>query len=179
MRGERAKTRCSPATLKGRDALKITWDHGPNATYDSDAYAKALIDTSKKPGVVVRKEGDVDQALKSAAKVVSADYYAPHLAHTPMEPPAALAHVTDKGCEVWTCTQDPQDAQEAVAGAQAAAPAGSRPCHVGGQSFGRKSKPDYCVEAALLSKEVGAPVRVMDARGEVRHGTTTPSPRNT
>ena len=90
-------------------------EHGPNAGYDSEAYAKALIETSKKPGVVVRKEGDVDEAMKTAAKVVSADYYAPHLAHTPMEPPAALAHVTDKGCEVWTCTQNPQGARDEVA----------------------------------------------------------------
>ena len=160
------------AALKGRDALKITWDHGPNAAYDSDTYAKALIETSKKPGVVVRKEGDVDQALKSAAKVVSADYYAPHLAHTPMEPPAALAHVTDKGCEVWTCTQNPQGARDELAKALKLPPE-QVAVHVTlvGGGFGRKSKPDYCVEAALLSKEVGAPVRVIWTReDEVRHG---------
>jgi len=160
------------AAIKGREALKITWEHGANASYDSEAYAKALIETSKMPGVVVRKEGDVDQALKTAAKVVSADYYAPHLAHTPMEPPAALAHVTDKGCEVWTCTQNPQGARDEVAKALKLPPE-QVAVHVTlvGGGFGRKSKPDYCVEAALLSKEVGAPVRVMWTReDEVRHG---------
>jgi len=160
------------AAIKGREALKITWEHGPNASYDSETYAKALIETSKKPGVVVRKEGDVDQALKTAAKVVSADYYAPHLAHTPMEPPAALAHVTDKGCEVWTCTQNPQGARDEVAKALKLPPE-QVAVHVTlvGGGFGRKSKPDYCVEAALLSKDVGAPVRVIWTReDEVRHG---------
>ena len=79
------------AAIKGREALKITWDDGPNATYDSEAYRAQLEATVKKPGKVERNVGDADEALASAAKVITAEYYAPHLAHATMEPPAATA----------------------------------------------------------------------------------------
>src|SRR5436305_6563669 len=67
------------AAIKGRDALKIEWDDGANATYDSVAYRTELEQAARKPGLVVRKEGDVDAALASADKVVVGEYYLPHL----------------------------------------------------------------------------------------------------
>ncbi|HET9013017.1 MAG TPA: molybdopterin cofactor-binding domain-containing protein, partial [Gemmatimonadaceae bacterium] len=160
------------AALQGREALKITWDDGPNAAYDSVEYEKAIVKSAQQPGAVARKEGDVDAALGGAAKVIKADYYAPHLAHAPMEPPAAVAEVTSNGCEVWASTQDPQAARGEVAKALGL-PAEKVTVHVTllGGGFGRKSKPDYCVEAALLSKQVGAPVKVTWSReDEIRHG---------
>ena len=75
------------AAIKGRDALKLVWDDGPNAKYDSVAYRKELEEASRKPGLVLRKEGDADGALKSADKVIVGEYYLPHLAHVAMEPP--------------------------------------------------------------------------------------------
>jgi len=83
------------AAIKGRDALKVTWDDGTNAKYDSVAYRAELEDAARKPGLVVRKEGDVESALKSADKVITGEYYAPHLAHVSMEPPVAVADVKD------------------------------------------------------------------------------------
>ena len=160
------------AALQGRDALTIEWDHGPHASYDSDAYAKALADTARKPGKVVRDDGDVDRALATAATVVRADYYAPHLAHATMEPPAAVAEVTGDRCEAWGCTQSPQGARDEIAGALGI-PKENVTVHVTllGGAFGRKSKPDFLVEAALLAKEVGAPVKVTWSReDELRHG---------
>src|SRR5215831_16967574 len=77
------------AALKGRDALKITWDDGPNASYDSKAYRAMLEEAIRKPGKLERNEGNAEEALKSAARVVSAEYYSPHMAHVTMEPPAA------------------------------------------------------------------------------------------
>jgi isoquinoline 1-oxidoreductase beta subunit len=159
------------AALQGREALQIAWDDGPNASYDSAAYEQALVKSAQQPGTVARKEGDVDAALRAAARVVKADYYAPHLAHAPMEPPAAVAEVTADGCEVWACTQDPQAARTEVAKALGL-PAEKVTVNVTflGGGFGRKSKPDYCVEAALLSKQVGAPVKVTWTReDEIRH----------
>ena len=79
------------AALKGRDALKIVWDDGPNKSYDSTAYKAMLEEQVRKPGKVERNDGDADAALKSAARVITAEYYAPHLAHATMEPPAAVA----------------------------------------------------------------------------------------
>ena len=61
--------------MKGRDALKITWDDGPNKNYDSEAYKAQMEASVKAPGKVERNEGDVDKALASAAKVVTAEYY--------------------------------------------------------------------------------------------------------
>ncbi|MGH7086554.1 MAG: molybdopterin cofactor-binding domain-containing protein, partial [Acetobacteraceae bacterium] len=77
------------SAIKGRDKLKIVWDDGPNASYDSVAYRAQMEEAVTKPGLVVRDDGDADAALKSAAKVISATYYLPHLAHASMEPPTA------------------------------------------------------------------------------------------
>ena len=79
------------AAIKGREALKIVWDDGPNKSYDSKAYKAKLEEQVRKPGKVERNDGDADAALKSAARVITAEYYAPHLAHATMEPPAAVA----------------------------------------------------------------------------------------
>jgi isoquinoline 1-oxidoreductase subunit beta len=87
------------AALKGREALKIVWDDGPNGSYDSVAYKTMLEENVRKPGRLERNEGDVDAALASAAKVISAEYYSPHLAHVTMEPPAA----TDLSSEPGWC----------------------------------------------------------------------------
>src|SRR5207302_2935029 len=69
------------AAMKGREALKIVWDDGPNKSYDSKAYRAQLEETARKPGKVVRNDGDAEKALAGAAKIVTAEYYMPHLAH--------------------------------------------------------------------------------------------------
>jgi len=159
------------AALKGRQALVVEWDDGANADYDSGRFREALLETVRAPQAVVRKKGDVEAALKRAAKLVSAEYYVPHLAHATMEPPAAVAHATETRCEVWACTQDPQAARKEVADALFLDEAAVT-VHVTllGGGFGRKSKPDFIVEAALLSREVKAPVRVQWTRDDdLRH----------
>ena len=160
------------AAIQGRSALKITWDDGANATYDSTAYRAALEASSKAPGTAIRSQGDTAGALASAATRVSADYYVPHLAHATMEPPSALASVKDGACEIWAPSQDPQTARKEVAGALGIdlAKVTVHVTFIGG-GFGRKSKPDFIVEAALLSKEVAAPVKVIWTRDdEIHHG---------
>ncbi len=162
------------AAMKARDALKIEWDRGANKAYDSTAYRKQLEKTVQEPNEVVRTVGDFDSALATADKTHSADYYLPHLAHAPMEPPCAVAHVTEAGCEIWAPVQNPQAAQETVAIALGyGKDVGKVTCHVTllGCGFGRKSKPDYCAEAALLSRKIGAPVKVIWTReDDLRHG---------
>src|SRR4029453_3415489 len=81
------------AAMQGRQALKITWDDGPNASYDSGTYKSALGESARKPGKVVRNDGDFDKAAAGAAKRHQAEYYVPHLAHATMEPPAATARI--------------------------------------------------------------------------------------
>ena len=149
------------AALKGRQKLKVEWDNGPNASYNSGEYRKMLQDTARKPGKVVRNEGDVDAVFAKGGKIIEAEYYTPHLAHAPMEPPNAVADYRDGKVTIWAPTQNPQAAQDAVAGALGIKKENVI-CHVTllGGAFGRKSMQDYIVEAALLSKEVGKPVKV-------------------
>lgn len=156
---------------QGRDALELEWDLGPNKEYDSAAYRKQLEATVRKPCKVVRQRGDVAAAMDEATTRHSADYYLPHLAHAAMEPPCAVARVSEKGCEIWAPVQNPQAAQDTVAQALGLDPA-QVTCHVTllGGGFGRKSKPDFCAEAALLSKQLGKPVKVVWTReDDIRH----------
>lgn len=153
------------AAIRGRDALRITWDNGPNATYDSTAYKATLLSSVRAPGKAGRAVGDVPKAMAGAATRVTAEYYMPHLAHAQMEPVVALAHVANGTVEVWAPTQSPQDARNAVA-QYLKIDAANVAVHVTllGGAFGRKSKPDFMCEAAFLSREVGAPVRVQWTR---------------
>ncbi|MGI9304045.1 MAG: molybdopterin cofactor-binding domain-containing protein [Gammaproteobacteria bacterium] len=160
------------AAIEGRKKLKIEWDYGDNASYDSDAYRKQLQATARKAGDIRREEGDVNKAFEGADKVVEAEYYVPHFVHAQMEPPAAVAHVHDGICEVWSSTQDAQAARDNVASAIEfdKADVVSRVPLLGG-AFGRKSKPDFIAEAAWLARETGRPVRVTWTReDDIRHG---------
>jgi isoquinoline 1-oxidoreductase subunit beta len=159
------------AAQQGREKLNVQWDYGPNAGYDTTAYRAQLEATAKQPGRIMRKQGDVDQALAAAPRKVAADYLVPHYSHAPMEPPAAVANVTGDRCEVWAPTQNPQAARALVA--QVLGFDQSQvTLHVTllGGAFGRKSKPDYVAEAALLSRQVGAPVKVTWTRtDDIKH----------
>jgi isoquinoline 1-oxidoreductase subunit beta len=160
------------AAIKGRDALKIVWDDGANGKYESGAYRTELEEAARKPGLVVRKEGDVDAALKGADKVVVGEYYLPHLAHVSMEPPVAVASVKGDKAEIWAPVQSPGGTREDVAKTLGISEDNvTVNVTLLGGGFGRKSKCDYALEAALLSKELGAPVKVQWTReDDVRHG---------
>ena len=159
------------AAMQGRKALKIIWDDGPNADYDSVAYRATLEAAARVPGKVVRNDGDFATAAASAARRIEAEYYLPHLAHASMEPPAASARIVQGKCEVWGCFQSPQAARDLVA-KRLGMPVEDVTVHVTllGGGFGRKSKPDYGVEAAILSKAVdGKPVKVVWTRDDDLH----------
>jgi isoquinoline 1-oxidoreductase beta subunit len=159
------------AALQGRDALKIEWEDGPHGSYDSAQYHQEMSATAAKPGKVIRKQGDADAAFTSAAKVVSAEYYQPHMAHIAMEPPVALVNVADGKVEVWGPVQSPYGTRQDVA-EKMGVPIENVTVNVTllGGGFGRKSKCDFVLEAALLSREVGAPVRVQWTReDDVQH----------
>lgn len=159
------------AAIKGRAALEIQWDDGPNASYNSPEYHKQLEVSSATPGKVVRNSGDVDAALAKSVKRVSASYYIPHLAQAPMEPPTATARTTDESCEVWCSTQNP----EAIRTDLSKRFGWTRDKIIVhtlllGGGFGRKSKPDYVSEAAILSRAMGGkPVKVTFTREDDLH----------
>ena len=209
------------AALQGRRALKVEWDldGNPHAAYESQAYRDELAASTASPGKVLRSKGDVDGALGVAPKVVKADYYVPHLAQAPMEPPAAVALFENGSWEIWSTTQGPELTQHYVGLAmlepnpvkwlawQVTDPSELKDCerenqrdfnqelgkvlgvdeaalfkmrddlkkqvrakvkvHVTmlGGGFGRKSKPDYALEAAFLARQnPGVPIRVQWTR---------------
>lgn len=153
------------AAFQGRKKLKITWDSGPNESYESVEYKKELRETAHKPGKLVRNMGDSDKAFATDKKVFEADYYVPLLAHAAMEPLVALAEFKDGKVTAWAPTQNPQAAQ-AIVSSELGIPKENVICHVTllGGGFGRKSKPDYVAEAAVLSKKLGRPVKVVWTR---------------
>ena len=160
------------AALKGREALKIVWDDGPNKSYDSTAYKAKLEENVRKPGKLERNEGDADKALASAAKVFAQEYYIPHWAHAPMEPPAALARMMCGKWDVSAPVQSPGGARDDIAKALNVQPDDvTVHCTLLGGGFGRKSKCDFAIEAAWLSREVGgAPVKVVWTReDDIQH----------
>jgi isoquinoline 1-oxidoreductase beta subunit len=159
------------AAMQGRKKLKVDWDLNSDHTgFTSDRYKQELFASVHSPGKVVRNRGDFDAAFASAAKKLEADYYVPMLAHASMEPPVAVAEFQAGKVEAWCPTQNPQAVQDAVAAALGLTPKDVT-CHVTllGGGFGRKSKPDYVVEAALLSKAAGKPVKVVWTREDDIH----------
>jgi isoquinoline 1-oxidoreductase beta subunit len=153
------------AAIEGRKKLVVSWSSSPNDGFDSASYRATLERSVRAPGRTVRDLGNAETALKGGAKTIAAEYFAPNLAHAPMEPPAALAKFTGDRCEAWACTQDPQSARDTV-GAMLKIPKENvvvHPTLLGG-AFGRKSKPDFIAEAAWLSQQVGAPVKVVWTR---------------
>ncbi len=161
------------SAMQGRAALEIEWDRGANGAHESGAYKEELLRAAAAPGNTVLNRGDVDAALDAADAVHEAIYYAPYLSQAPMEPPAALARITeDGGCEAWACTQNPQAVQDTVAGTLGIDKKLVK-AHVTllGGGFGRKSKPDFVAEAAWLARESGRPVKVTWTReDDIRHG---------
>ena len=156
--------------IKARDALKIQWEDGVHGGYDSKAYRAELEQAARKPGKVLRAVGDVDTALSRAEHKIAAEYYLPHLAHASMEPPAAAARFANGHCEVWAPVQAPQVTREDVS-KHLGLPVENVTVHVTllGGGFGRKSKPDFAIEAALLSQQLGKPVKVTWTREDDIH----------
>src|SRR5271168_5350404 len=159
------------AAIQARKALKIVWDDGPHGTYDSKAYRAEIEKTARQPGKLVRTEGDFAAAFASADKKVEGEYYIPHLAHATMEPPSATCRIVDGKAEVWTSVQSPQAAHDLVAKYLGLPPENvTVNVTLLGGGFGRRSKPDFAVEAALVSKGIGgAPVKVVWTREDDIH----------
>ena len=160
------------AALQGAQLLEVEWDDGPNAAYDSEAFRAEMEATAEAPGKVTRNQGDWEAAKAAAARTFSRSYYQAHMAHATMEPPVALAEVGAQSAEIWAPVQSPYGTRQMVAGALGLPDSAVtvHPTLLGG-GFGRKSKCDYVLEAALISKAVGAPVRVQWSReDDIRNG---------
>ncbi|NTS77579.1 xanthine dehydrogenase family protein molybdopterin-binding subunit [Catenovulum sp. SM1970] len=156
------------AAQKAQKLLEIEWQLTDNKNHHSAEYLQQRKAMVQQQGKVHRTTGDVNKAFSQYKNQVNATYTVPYLAHAPMEPPAATAEYRADGtCEVWACVQAPQRTRDVVA-----ARLGIEKDKVTvnttllGGAFGRKSKPDFVAEAALLAKAAKRPVKVIWSREE-------------
>ena len=157
--------------IAGRRALAVDWDNGPGAEESTEKQRAALAELLKTPGKELKKIGEPDAVVASAAKTVEADYETPFLAHMTMEPVNCTASVRDGRCEVWAPTQNPNGMATALASVLNL-PQSALTIHITliGGGFGRRLCIDYGVEAALISRSAGAPVKVIWTRDDdIRH----------
>jgi isoquinoline 1-oxidoreductase subunit beta len=146
--------------------LKVEWDEGPTAAQSSQLYASTSVELAKKePGQVLRKDGDADAAFANAKHVVESAYSYPFLSHVPLEPQNCSAYFKDGKLELWAPSQTPANGVS-----QAARALGIDQkditlhlTRVGG-GFGRRLTDDYVVEAAMIAKQVGVPVKLLWTR---------------
>jgi isoquinoline 1-oxidoreductase beta subunit len=157
------------AAKLGRDALEIQWDHGANANLSSEGISKMLSDGAAAGGAVGRNEGDVKTV--TPAKKLEAEYEAPFLAHSCMEPLNCTSWVKDGEVEIWVGTQSQGPAQGILSQVAQVAPAKVKvnTMYLGG-GFGRRFAPDPVIDATVLSKISGKPVKLIYSREDDTRG---------
>ena len=160
--------------MEGRRVLNVSWDDGPNKDLNNAAVTESLKQAAAKKGVSLYTAGNVS---KATGRRITAEYQLPFMAHAPMEPGNCTANYSPNGCELWAPTQVPQDCRDSVAQA-----VGLDPDQVKvnvtlmGGGFGRRLEHDYAVEAALVSKAINAPVKVIWTReDDMRFSTYRPA----
>lgn len=160
--------------MEGRRVLNVNWDDGPNKDLNTAAVMEALKQAAAKKGASLYSVGDV---AKATGRRISAEYQLPFMAHAPMEPGNCTANYSGTACELWAPTQVPQDCRDSVAQA-----VGLDPDQVKvnvtlmGGGFGRRLEHDYAVEAALVSKAMAGPVKVIWTReDDMRFSTYRPA----
>jgi CO/xanthine dehydrogenase Mo-binding subunit len=148
--------------MEGRRVLNITWDDGPNKDLNSAAVVASLKQAASKKGASLYSSGD---ATKASGRRISAEYQLPFMAHAPMEPGNCTAHYQASQCELWAPTQVPQDCRDSVAQAIGLdSDQVKLNVTLMGGGFGRRLEHDYAVEAALVSKAINGPVKVIWTR---------------
>ena len=165
------------AAMQARKLLKVEWSEPPVASESTTSLREKMLRLASEPGTVIRSDGDFAKAHAAAAKKIEAVYEVPFLAHAAMEPVNCTAHVRGDICELWAPTQIPGAAAESVASALGI-PRDHVKVHVTfiGGGFGRRLIQDYAVEAALISRDVGAPVQVVWSReDDIRHDFYRPA----
>lgn len=153
------------AAIKGREALVVDWDAGPNADDSSETFWRQNAEMLESQGQVVTDDGDFDAAYAAANKVIERRYEVPFVSHQPMEPQNCYAHVTDDHCHVIVPTQMPSGASRAAAAVTGLPRENIRVdiTRVGG-GFGRRLTNDYVAEAAIISKHTGWPIKLVWTR---------------
>jgi len=160
--------------MEGRRVLNVTWDEGANKDLNTAGIMASLKQAASKKGVNLYAAGE---PAKASGSKITAEYSLPFMAHAPMEPGNCTAHYQGTKCEMWIPTQVPQDCRDSVA---TAIGLDSDQVKVNvtlmGGGFGRRLEHDYAVEAALVSKAINGPVKVVWSReDDMRFSTYRPA----
>ena len=160
------------AARQAREKLQVTWDEGPTASQSSEGFARRAEELWKQPPArTLRSDGNVEEALKQAAKTAEASYSYPFLAHASAEPMNCTARVAEGKAEIWCATQTPGSGRELVA-KTLGIPEENVTVHLTriGSCFGRRLNNDYMVEAAAIAHRAGSPVQLLWTReDDIRH----------
>lgn len=154
------------AALKGRKALKVVWDHQGFDTFNTKDYEQHLRDLAKTEGLIAHNSGDFDKAMEEAPHKIEALYETPVVAHATMEPMNCLAHWQEGDkVDIWTSVQGAGIVKRELANTLGIPQENITP-HISflGGGFGRRLAADYAGEAAVISKAVGKPVKVVWTR---------------
>jgi isoquinoline 1-oxidoreductase subunit beta len=162
------------SAMEGRRTLNVTWDEGANKDLNTAGVMASLKQTASKRGVNLYSAGE---PAKVSGRHISAEYSLPFMAHAPMEPGNCTAHFEGSKCELWAPTQVPQDCRDSVATATGLDPDQVKVnVTLMGGGFGRRLEHDYAVEAALVSKAISSPVKVLWTReDDMRSSTYRPA----
>jgi len=161
------------AAQSAREKLEVKWDFGKWGTQDSAENAKKAVELSQQAAQrTLRKDGDAEAVFKrNDIKVVESPYVFPFIAHGTMEPQNCTAHYKDGKVELWAAGQIPQTGRTMVA-QLLNLPESNVTVHLvrGGGGFGRRAYNDYMLDAAWISKQVGAPVKLVWSReDDIQH----------
>jgi len=154
------------AALQGRKALKVKWDGGANATFNSKDYEQLMRNVSKKDGMADKPVGDFDKTFASAPVKLEAFYETPFVSHSPIEPMNCLANWHDNNkVDIWASTQVPGGLVDEISKYYDIPPENLKltTSFIGG-GFGRRLINDFVYEAVDLSKKTGKPVKVIWTR---------------
>ncbi len=166
------------AASRAREKLEIAWDEGQTASQSSELFAQNAAKLAlEAPEAYLRRDGDVASALKGAAEVVEADYAYPFLPHISLEPQNCTANFSDGKVVLWAPTQVPGSGARLVA---ATLGISERDVTVNmtrvGGGFGRRLRSDFMAEAAWISKQAGAPVKlVWNREDDIQHDFYRPA----
>lgn len=164
---------------KAANSMEVQWHKGPLAGLDSNKirseHKKALLEGEAHFAV---EEGDIDSSFAEATQLVEAEYAAPFLAHTTMEPQNATALVQGEQCEMWLPSQAPDIARAVAAHFTGISQENIvvNSTFLGG-GFGRRSYVDFAGEVAVIAQRLsGVPVKLIWSReDDVRHDFYRPA----
>ena len=162
---------------KGAQALAVEWQGGDSADVSSASVRADYESATDDDGNEAHAEGDFGTAFAAASDTLEATWWAPYLAHAPMEPMNAVAHVRADSAEVWAGTQGPGPTRGLVARHADLEPeqVTVHQTWLGG-GFGRRGTVRYVAEATQISRATGKPVKVLWSReDDLRAGLYRPA----